>query len=559
MKRRLKSVLPPRVVTGVRRARRRIRRAWRQIIGTVEGADSRPRFEGSPRAYAAVKRALAAVHDGPEDVRYRALDLLEAHERSMAEALARRQLPRNGILLYARVASTLRKSQDAIRVLRELMHGQVEGRGVVALELATLLRRTGDLAEAADVLDVARADLGENARVARERRRLVKAQRRHEAAILAQGGLDPSSGNRTRSVANMIKAAELLGVDAASMPALERLVEAAVRLATGDSIEPSDAPATEPATHRTLFIAGFGWSGSGAIADALSDAPGVSFPFGNTEVTLLEGVPGITSGTRHLVDTCRVGNAAEASRVAARLVTVAGLGLALPSTSPSQSRRWQHKSLLWQCLTRDGDVARLLAGLQAFVDRVSTARSDTDGTLDATRYLLRDVLDAFPNRASVLVFNNVLHARNVDLAALFDRPRVLVVERDPRDQYVARARENLRKRIQPKAFIKSLRTSRERFESALHEPAVATAVERVRFEAFVLDATYRAEVLSRAVGVPPEAAPTGRFRPEVSRKNIGLHRSWEHQSEIVTIRDHFPDQVWEGEGEPLDAAIAAPQ
>lgn len=266
-----------------------------------------------------------------------------------------------------------------------------------------------------------------------------------------------------------------------------------------------------------LFACGFGWSGSGAVAGFLSQHRQVTLPFGSSELGYLQG----RFGREGFMAFLRPG------AIAFETMRKMLARFCIESVVALRDIR-HHYSVLAQCMDgRDGHV-RTLGGL---LDDFHAAMLAPDALADVTVRKRR--LGAFLQRllsvqgGSHILLNNVLLASNLMLAEFMDNARFIVVERDARDQYVARQVECApADRLEVDAFVQTLRAARESFMA--HRDALGTAaagrLRVVRFEEFLDDSAVRGQLLDwlglDRAGIAPD---TAKFDASVSSRNIGIH------------------------------------
>ena len=303
--------------------------------------------------------------------------------------------------------------------------------------------------------------------------------------------------------------------------ALEVLLFVRQRMAVLRGLSPATVPREPslPGYHvaTLLFACGFGWSGSGAVAGFLSQRRQVTLPFGSSELGYLQG----RFGREGFLAFLRPGAIAFGAmqKMLARFF--------IESVVALRDVR-HHYSVLAQCMGARRGHARTLGCL---LDDFHAAMLAPDALADVT--VRKRLLGAFLQRllsvqgGSHVLLNNVLLASNLVLAEFMENARFIVVERDARDQYVARQVECApADRLEVDAFVQALRAGRESFLA--NRDALGAAgdgrLRLVRFETFLGDGAVRAELLDwlglDQAGIAPDST---KFDASVSSLNIGIH------------------------------------
>ncbi|QJW84515.1 hypothetical protein HK414_14815 [Ramlibacter terrae] len=139
-----------------------------------------------------------------------------------------------------------------------------------------------------------------------------------------------------------------------------------------------------------------------------------------------------------------------------------------------------------------------------------------------------------------VLLNNIFLAPRTALMGTMDDALFMVVQRDARDQYMARRMEGAHSGDYPvESFVRLIKRNRAGFV-AIRNAAPPDRLEEqmmlMRFEDFVRDPALRERVLQRAgldaEGLVPDPS---RFDPAVSARNIGIHRAGLAPEEIAQI------------------------
>ena len=270
---------------------------------------------------------------------------------------------------------------------------------------------------------------------------------------------------------------------------------------------------------RLICASGFGWSGSGAAAAFLSQHASVSTPFGMSELGYIQGRSGRDGLQPFLQD-----GPMEVEAMRRRLARFCLESVVCLSAIE------HHYSILMRCIRAPSGGAVALGGL---VDDFNAAMLTQEALRDvATR---KRVLGVFLQRmfsiqgGTNVLLNNVLFAARLDLLDSLEDARFVVVQRDARDQFVARRLESRDSGGRDlDEFASVIKTNRAGFVRIRDRIAPSTLDERmlmVRFEDFVQQEETRVRVLDW-LGLPPGGIVPDleKFDVNVSARNVGIHR-----------------------------------
>jgi hypothetical protein len=337
-------------------------------------------------------------------------------------------------------------------------------------------------------------------------------------------------------------------------PDLEQIVGDCRRMVTcigqlpstivGGGGDGTDAAADNAPALRKIFVCGNGWSGSGALYDALTEYEGLDeMPHAPAdrhlndctanEMMFVQGPAGLgriwrtarTEGTLsrydlwelfrcHVAGTGAIGYAEHKSaRAATHLMTLAG------SLYASAFLRLFERIAT---LPADAALARLRTILAEATEALTATLADTDSS-------------------ACVVFNNAVFGPNLDMLAIFCNFKAAVVVRDPADTYADRRAQDVKHWMTPASFIAFYRASREAFQTRKNELAAeqAVAVREVEFERLVLDETYRKDIIDWLLDGRNDRRIRERFEPERSAKNVGIHERLLSDSDRRTIDRHL--------------------
>ena len=151
--------------------------------------------------------------------------------------------------------------------------------------------------------------------------------------------------------------------------------------------------------------------------------------------------------------------------------------------------------------------------------------------------------------AKTVLFDNLIHAYNLDAVPALDDLSMFCAFRDPRSNYVARIRENKRFSGTVESFVQSYRKMRVRIDRLLEQvedelaqdTTSTTRVHTVQFEEFVLSRACRQDLAQKAGLDLAQHDEYAFFKPWESRKNVFLHETHDNPDEIAYIARELPE------------------
>jgi len=283
-----------------------------------------------------------------------------------------------------------------------------------------------------------------------------------------------------------------------------------------------------------VFACGFGWSGSGAVSAFLSQHKGVATPFGLSELGYLQG----RSGREGILSFLQAGPV-PAETMRKRLAR-----FCVESVVCLRAIR-HHYSVLMKCLRAPGGHGRVLGAL---VDAFNAEMLSADALADVQ--VRKRILGTFvQHMLSVqggerVLLNNVFMAPKVELVDFMEDARFVVVQRDARDQFVARRLESRDSGGQGldefEAMLTSARSNFQRIRDSLDPATAGQRLKLVRFEDFIRDEAVRGELLDwlqlPREGIVPD---TEKFDQTVSVRNAGIHADQLQDSDRARIESHL--------------------
>jgi hypothetical protein len=291
---------------------------------------------------------------------------------------------------------------------------------------------------------------------------------------------------------------------------------------------------------RKLFVCGNGWSGSGALYDALAeydcvatapDAPVDRYINACTgdETMFVQGFAGLGRIWRRARDDGRLSRMDLWDLFRCHVIGAGGIGHTEHKGANAAANLLGHLGSRYTAvfldffekaaaLPHEGDVRGLHAVL-----------------LDTTEALAAVVTGA--RDAQFALFNNAMFGPNIDMVEIFANFKLAVVVRDPLDQYADRKSQDLKHWMSARRFVPFYRYGREairRWERRLHAEYPGR-VREVEFERFVRDEPYRNQVIDWMLEGGEKRRIRNSFDPERSRANIGIHKRVLAADEIEVI------------------------
>ena len=340
----------------------------------------------------------------------------------------------------------------------------------------------------------------------------------------------------------------------AGHPELEGIVDSSLRIADGLACLPEalrvstrggGSPRLSFEGREKVFIAGFGWSGSGALHDALREYDGFREfprvppdrflnPGADTEVTFIQSDYGLG---RLWIEARRTAHISRENLWRLFLLHVIGGTYAGYSEYKSANSAFHlvkgfgvryieaFKGLFDLLAASDGECAdeTLLTELRRTTERLCELPAGEEGD-------------------AAILLNNAVFARNVDMVELFGNVRFAAVSRDPADMYVDRRDQDRNHWRSMEQFMDFHRQGVRRYLRSPVRKALAAAgrLVEVEFETFVGDAAYRASVLDKLAGGRPRRRAERYFFPDQSVRNVGVYRDLLSPGEAERLRRTDP-------------------
>jgi hypothetical protein len=289
-----------------------------------------------------------------------------------------------------------------------------------------------------------------------------------------------------------------------------------------------------------IFVCGNGWSGSGALYDALQeydcvacapDAPVDRYINACTgdETMFVQGNAGLGRIWRQARDERRLSRTDLWELFRCHVIGAGGIGHTEHKGVNAAANLLERRGSRYTAVFLD--LFEAIAALPEDAG-LGELRSILVGTTDALASVVTGAQDG-----QTAIFNNAMFGPNIDMVEIFSGFRLAVVVRDPLDQYADRRSQDLKHWMSARRFVSFYRSSREAFQQrkrSLHTKH-AGRVREVEFERFVRDATYRAGVIDWMLDGCDKRRIRRNFDPERSQGNIGIYRQMLSEDEIEFI------------------------
>ena len=491
-----------------------------------------------PDAYVRQIRKALKTPDS-EDERFRSSHFLREADAWLPGYIASLENPGRIILLHVKVMRALRDWERVIDRVRGEAWKERRVRARALLEAAASYTNLQEFASADRCLDEAlKLDPGLAARVQRARKKLEDQLRLDMYGRLSALVYRAVAAGESRIAEHLyMSAAHVHGVpEGVATPAAKVLAA----LGGGDCHETrAVSSGMDSDSSRLVITCGSGYSGTGAVTAYLRELNGLPMPFGVRELAVLKKNYGLYS----LLSKWDEWNPEARLRALQGVVLKALLGVPCYEDI-SAVDRVHSRSITWNSLFLGqkfkGEQASLLGEYsEHFVDCARNAATAEDLAQACGRYL-NGILRIRRSRFALL--NNCIHQTQIELCGLLENSRVIVVVRDPRDQFVAQQTETKGKRTTVEAFIKK----RKRADAAVRKylDSGRTNVRVFGFEAFVTDPRVR-EATKEWAGLAAFASDSDArfFYPEKSARNVGIHSKWKDKSEISLIERELKSQL----------------
>lgn len=301
-------------------------------------------------------------------------------------------------------------------------------------------------------------------------------------------------------------------------------------------IESIVGPAVSHNDRQKIFVCGNGWSGSGAVCDALADfeivAVAPDMPIDrfinndtNNELMFVQGEGGLGRLWRQARDNQCIDRMDLWELFRCHVVGMGPIGFAEhKSANAGASLLERHGS---QYASQFQSLCRGLTML----DNIASLDEVQNLMVHVTNSLTELIFDAAEGQ--FVVFNNAMFGANLDMVAIFSNYKLVVVVRDPLDQYADRREQDLKHWMSASRFVSFYKSGRAAFHLSKSKlpPKVSTRIREIQFEKFVQDSGYRDGVLDWLLDGLGSQRNSTTFNPESSSGNVGIYNTLLTKSE----------------------------
>jgi hypothetical protein len=295
------------------------------------------------------------------------------------------------------------------------------------------------------------------------------------------------------------------------------------------------APCDEPGL-RKIFVCGSGWSGSGALYDALAEYDGLAeapnTPIDrymnvgtDNEMMFVQGPAGLGRLWRMAREERKLSRLDLWDMFRLHVLGGGALGYSEHKSAKVASNLLEHYGARYTALFRQASESFASLAGNASLGELRNILTGMTEALSATFAESLTTSIASRGDRECVVFNNAIFGPNIDMLEIFRNARAAVVVRDPLDQFADRRAKDLKHWMTPSRFVPLYRAAREAFTARreLLPPELAQEVREVEFERFVLDAPYRESVIEWLLEGQNVRRACHRFDPERSARNIAIH------------------------------------
>jgi len=281
---------------------------------------------------------------------------------------------------------------------------------------------------------------------------------------------------------------------------------------------------------RLIFTCGFSWSGSGAVSCFLAQHKAIAQPFGMSELGYIQGRSG-RKGIFPFIE----GDALSFDAMKQLLAT-----FCLESIVCLRAIK-HHYSVLMQCIRAEEGRVLVLGELFDDFSQLMLSAEALASAEVRRKIMARFLQRLFSVRGgSNILLNNVFMAPRMEMLGLMEDAIFVAVQRDARDQFIARKTESRDAGHQNVeefgAMLLRGRSKFERIRCAVGPHVREQQLVELKFEDFIANEDARNQLLDR-LGLPRESLvpDAGKFDPSVSIRNVGIHQEQLSPSERAYI------------------------
>lgn len=311
-------------------------------------------------------------------------------------------------------------------------------------------------------------------------------------------------------------------------------------------------------THvRKMIVSGYGWSGSGALYDYLSEFDQV-VPI-RFEALHLES----KIGFRAIVSAAADRKEYLAAAVSFFFRTLLGHG-EIRNANYFSTYEKSHK------IRRRQDPLTFAKGVACLTDIIAQGFADLDQTGRVAKSTLSLLANETVNRIMVgdgigdriALLDNIIHVGNATLVTYLKDTNLFCTFRDPRSNFVSRKREDRGFALSAREFSDQRKKMMPQIQQELEQAEGGLAerdrvrIFRIGFEEFVLSESYR-DSLATSLGLDLAVRQKhSHFKPWESMRNVTLHQEHDRPEDITLIAEVLAEYCVEPAVIPLPNALA---
>ena len=173
--------------------------------------------------------------------------------------------------------------------------------------------------------------------------------------------------------------------------------------------------------------------------------------------------------------------------------------------------------------------------------------------IETNRYI-KGVFNNFVknNNLKIVVLDQAIPPNNISQTIkYFDNPKIIIVDRDPRDIYATMLKERRllgAEGLQPFSFNKYSswhKSVREKSQNDINNPYLKENILRLDFESFFVDYEGVLQTIKEFLDVDfPHTGKNTRFRKNTMKEYVGIWKSLPNQSIISSIKEEFSDSCF---------------
>ncbi len=297
----------------------------------------------------------------------------------------------------------------------------------------------------------------------------------------------------------------------------------------------------EKSYSKKIFVSGMGWSGSGALYDFFREFEEIHEI--ENEFRHIEGNPGLISLLKK-ADFPKDLFVKELINFFSK--TLLGFSEYDSYTGYKAVRSARKMSLSINKKKYARGIENLL---QEIENNYFDGKLDKKSFCNIAEILFNTVLATVGENLSdqnTILFNNVIHIRNIKAIEFINNANMFCVFRDPRSNYVAKLQEKPGFAEKTEDFISKYKKTRLDYEKNYMDVINnKNTVHEIQFEEFVLSEEYRKRLaVKRGLDINKQEKYKY-FKPWISEKNVYIYKNYTDQKSIKEIKEELSEYCWE--------------